>query len=1131
MNFKPLSQMMAFAICLIAVVVRGRAESGSDEFFEARIRPVLAEHCYECHSASAKKVKGGLLVDSREHLLTGGDTGPAIIPGKPDASLLVTAMAHRDKDLAMPPKKDPLPAATVADFEKWIRNGAAWPAKEPTGATAKATGFNLEERKKKFPWVWQTPTKQTIPSVTNASWPRSQEDRFILHRLEEAGLAPATATDDRTWLRRVHFAITGLPPKREEIQAFLADRQPGARERVVDQLLDSPHFGERWARHWMDLMRYAESRGHEGDYIIANAWQYRDYLIRAFNADVPYDRFVQEHLSGDLLPSPRLRPGTSINESVLATGWAFLGEENHSPVDIRQDECERIDNKVDVFSKTFLGLTVACARCHDHKFDPIRSQDYYAIAGFMLGSSFRQVRFEAMENNRAMGVKLASLRAQHMPHLAQLTADSRAAGIKDIVAYLLASRKVISAGASNTIALGEVAQKNSVSSNQLRLWVEHLQRASTNSASPLYLLAKVSLPPDANSETHLEEALNAAHQVVSVRFPAGTRVIADYTRSGVQPWKTDGEAFGNGPTAVGELILGHDIDNPIAGVMIHGAARRDLFWNRLTIAPGNENDSGRLGATGRAGQMLRTPTITLSTGKLHYLIQGKTRAYAAVDSHIMNEGPLHGHLAEVFESGSDKGPRWVTHDLTAYIGHRVHVEFGPEGSGELEILMVVESPETPQWQPPSGVFEPSPNTHTFVEIAREFQSAVATANEVLRRGAFSNSSNVIAQAALANWIVQNPALFGTETSKLLHQAAQDFIAGQDEIARRVQWESRTAVGWFDGTGVDENVLVRGKPFQPGAVSPRSLPAVFISSRPITTTNSSGRYELAQQLVDPENPLVARTMVNRVWHHLYGRGIVATVDNFGALGERPTHPEILDHLTWEFVHEDGWSVKKLIKRLVLMQTYAMSSVASDPRIEELDPSNVLLHRMPVRRLEGEVIRDALLTVSGRLNATVGGPPVQVYLTEFLVGRGRPDKSGPLDGDGRRSVYSAMHRNFLPTLMLAFDAPTPFSTVGRRNVTNVPAQSLALMNDPLFQQQARVWAERLIRESSAIDEIARVRWLFETAYGRLPTQSEIQACHDSLVELADLHHARDVNDLDVWADLCHALLNANDFIYLK
>ena len=322
----------------------------------------------------------------------------------------------------------------------------------PVKSTAADVVFNLAERKQKQAWLWETPRRQKIPAVKDTRWPLAPEDRFILHRLEEAKLSPAPRADDRTWLRRVHFVITGLPPSREEIQAFLADTKPGARERVVDRLLASPHFGERWARHWMDLMRYAESRGHEGDYIIANAWHYRDYLIRAFNEGVPYNQFLLEHLAGDLLPKPRLRPGTDINESVLATGWAFLGEENHSPVDIRQDECERIDNKVDVFSKTFLGLTISCARCHDHKFDPIRAQDYYAMSGFFLGSSFRQVRFEAVGNNRAMATELAALRQRFVPKLAKAVAAANERGIGQIADYLLAAQDVLSEGQSNTFS-------------------------------------------------------------------------------------------------------------------------------------------------------------------------------------------------------------------------------------------------------------------------------------------------------------------------------------------------------------------------------------------------------------------------------------------------------------------------------------------------------------------------------------------------------------------------------------------------------------------------------------------------------------------------------------------------------
>ncbi|MCU1294036.1 MAG: hypothetical protein JWP08_2886, partial [Bryobacterales bacterium] len=929
-----------------------------------------------------------------------------------------------------------------------------------------------------------------------------------------------------------HFIITGLPPSLEEIHAFLADQKPGARERVVDRLLASPHFGERWARHWMDLMRYAESRGHEGDYIIANAWHYRDYLIRAFNENVPYDQFLLEALAGDLLPNPRLRPGTEINESVLGTGWAFLGEEVHSPVDIRQDECERIDNKVDVFSKSFLGLTVACARCHDHKFDPIRTQDYYAMTGFMLGSSYRQVRFEAMENNRKMAGELTELRSRAAPKLAKTIAASRKKGIEQIANYLMAARQVGVADKEQPAAVTEaVARQRSLDAQRLQRWIEHLVQARTNPASPLHLFARLALSSHDESPARFPELLAANQLVKESAFPPDARVVADYTKPGQQPWKVDGEAFGTRPLIPGDVILGTDAANPIAHVMTYGAARRDLFWNRLKAAPGNQNDSGALSATGRSGQMLRTPTVTLGEGKLHYLIKGKTRVYAAVDSHLMVEGPLHGGLVRNFDSGSKNEPRWVTHDLSPYKGHRAHVEFGPDGDGELEVLMVVEAPEPPKWLPPAGVFEPGPASRSLADYAREFQRAAISASQQFASGAVVKSPAPSWQAALAHWFIQNPALFrdGPDSATVL--LANEYLASQSNIASRVRWESRTAVAWFDGTGVDENILVRGKPFQPGPLSPRSLPVAFASARPITTTVSSGRYELARQLVDPSNPLVSRTIVNRVWHHVFGRGIVASVDNFGALGDRPTHPELLDHLASQFVHEDNWSLKRLIKRLVLTQTFAMSSRPADPRNEELDPANALLHRMPVRRLEGEVIRDSLLAVSGRLNPAVYGPPVTVHLTEFLVGRSRPELGGPLDGDGRRSIYTGMRRNFLPTLMQTFDAPTPFSTVGKRNITNVPAQSLALMNDPLFHQQARVWAERLLRAMPEAGSVARVQWLFETAYGRLPTDKESSECLESLSELRKLQNASDERSVDAWSDLCHALQNANEFIYVK
>ncbi len=1000
-----------------------------------------------------------------------------------------------------------------------LSNAPVAGSSSPSGAKDK---FDLNERKQHQPWLWRTPEAAPAPAVRQTRWPSGVEDRFILHQLESAGLAPAADASDRAWLRRVHFVITGLPPSRAELADFLSDRAPGARERVVDRLLASPHYGERWARHWMDLVRYAETRGHEGDYGIANAWHYRDYLIRAFNADVPYDRFLTEHLAGDLMPNPRLRDdghGHAINESVLGTGWAFLGEENHSPVDIRQDECDRIDNKVDVFSKTFLGLTVSCARCHDHKFDPISTQDYYALTGFMLGSSFRQVRFEAMENNRRLGDELATLRTRELPRMARALAAARQSELQHLAVRL--------ADAQKRWADSSFASTNAV----VGAWTDHLRRAATNESHPLHRYAQWAVGTSAGTKPK-----GAAQS--AARPDATVRILADFTQASYQPWKVDGEAFGRGPVPLGELVesalMNADATRPRADawsltlrVMTYGAARRDLFWNRLKTAADNENDSGRLGATGRAGQMLRTPTVTLADGHLHYLIRGRARVYAAVDSHLMNDGPLHGAFAQTFDTGHSPGLRWVTHDLSAYRGHRAHCEFGPDGPGEFELVRVVESAQAPDWQPDRGVVEPSMGASSLEQYAQEIQAAALTANQRLAGdGALTGWTPAL--ASLANWIVTSVDLFADPAPDAA-QVAADYAAARSNLASRVQWESHTAIAWFDGTGVDENILVRGKPFKPSALAPRSLPMAFPAARPIAATESSGRAELARQLVDPDNPLVARVLVNRVWHHVFGRGIIPTVDNFGALGERPSHPELLDYLAARFVREDAWSIKRLLRRLVLTRTFGQASRLADAATEERDPANALLHRMPIRRLEGEVIRDALLAVSGRLDPAIGGPPITIYLTEFQVGRGRPDKSGPLDGDGRRSIYTALRRNFLPSLPQTFDAPTPFSTVGRRNVTNVPGQSLALMNDPLFHQQARVWVERMRRETAGADDSARVRWLFEGAYARLPDDAEIAACRGTLAELRELEAGNAEADVAAWTDLAHALLNANEFIY--
>ncbi len=1096
---RSLSASLFFAI---AASLSCRADERAD-FFEKRVRPILHDHCVECHNA--EKEKGGLRVDSGELLLKGGDSGPAIVVGKPDESLLLKAVRHLDKDLKMPPAKagPKLPDAAIADLAEWVKSGAFWPPGVATIAGEKEK-FNLGARKERLPWIWQTPQKQAIPEVPGST----DVDRFLSAKLLEKGLSPEPPAGDLTWLRRVYFAVTGLPPQREQMQAFLKDTSPQRREHVVDEVLASPHFGERWARHWMDVVRYAESRGHEDDYIIANAWRYRDYLIRAFNSDLPYDRFVAEHIAGDLVP-PRL-DAAGANESVLATGWAFLGEEVHSPVDIRQDECERVDNKVDVLSKAFLGLTVACARCHDHKFDAITQKDYYALSGFVLGSPYRQVRFATMQAHKLAATKLAEIRAAQTGKLTAAFAAAIHPGAENIAAYLMGARRVLFGEKPDAVAAA-----TGLNSGRLTQWTELLKQAVKEPNHPLHSLTMLAHDPDAENPAKVSELI-ARQPSPALSLPADAQIIADFTKAEATPWKTDGPGFGTRPLSAGDVVFGTP-QQPIARIMPYGTASFDRFWSKLSLTPGTEMDSGQLRAAARAGRTVLTPKVTLATGRVHYLIRGKADVYAGVDSHIMINGPLHGSLMARFDTGGKLA--WVTHNLTAFSGHRAHFEFASEGDAALDVLMVVESKDTPTWQP-AAVWQPKADAASLRAVAESFQSdSIATIDAIGSGKPFC--------APLADWLAQNGALLGLDSAKVSAAAAELFRL-QNDLAKTIRWDSPTAVSWADGSGVDEHVLIRGKPTQPGTIAARRLPEAF-GLPLIDTRETNGRAELANQIIDPANPLVARVIVNRVWHHLFGRGIVPTVDNFGYLGERPSHPELLDHLAWQFVHEDTWSIKKLIRRLTLTDAFARSSRAEDAHATEVDPNNLLLHRFPVQRLEGEAIRDALLVVSGRLDPKLGGPPIPVHLTDFIVGRGRPGSSGPLDGAGRRSVYTAVRRNFLPTMMTAFDYPTPFSTVGRRNVTNVPAQTLVLMNDPFVREQAEVWAKRLQHELPGADDTARIEWLFETATTRPPKPEETRFSIESLTELRALYAGKP--ESVVWAEFCHALLSANDFIYLK
>ncbi len=1076
--------MVRLAVLLGLVAPAFGAEpAGTPEFFEAKVRPVLVEHCLKCHGGDkAKAPKGGLRVDGRAALIKGGDSGPALMPGEPAKSRLVEAINFQNADLQMPPKGK-LADAIIADLTAWVKAGAVWPDDKPEAATS-PNGIDIAKRKAEH-WAWQPVRPTNPPAVKDAAWPNSPIDRFILAKLEEKGLKPAGPADRRSWIRRVTFDLIGLPPTPAEIDAFLADSANDAERKVVTRLLDSPHFGERWARHWLDLVRYAESRGHEIDPIIPNAFQYRDYVIRALNADVPYDQFVREHLAGDLLATPRTHSKDKSNESIVGTGFWFLGEEVHSPVDIRQDQADRFDNRIDVFAKTFLGLTVSCARCHDHKFDAISQRDYYALYGIVESSGYRLARFDSMDANRKVSARLAEHDRTAGSKVASTLAE-RIGSTKELGSQLLAAAEALKAGKDYSTKARAIARDRKLDVDAVAGWADLLSQAIEDPRHSFHALAR-----------------RAVNRPIDPTKPAKSpvEVVIDYARSTPAEWYPDEGSFGPAPAQFGSLAVDGSKFVDVS------AATYDRVWDKLTIAPGSENDTGAIGRRVRAGRTLRTPTFRVTAGRVHYLVRGAGMAYAAVAGHTLIHGPLHGHL--VTEFPAQPTFRWVSHDLSAYKGQFTHIEFTP-AAGELAVAMVVQGDVAP---PVPGVEPLVKDAATLEDLANEYSRVVSDSIERWK----STPPNSAVEAALANVLLKR--------TKSLEPLLAELAAARAKIADGLMTRSRLALATWDANGVDENVFIRGSPKGVGERVPRRFLEALSGTNAIGSPGS-GRLELANTISDPtKNPFVARVQVNRIWHHLFGRGLVASVDNFGQLGEVPTHPELLDFLADRYVSE-GWSTKRLIADLVLSRTYRMATVG-DPGSASADPSNLLLHRARLKRLDGESIRDSMLAISGRLDRTPFGPGVPIHLTPFLDGRGRPG-TGPLDGNGRRSIYLAIRRNFLAPMLLAFDTPIPFSTVGRRQVSNVPAQALILMNDPFVHQQAALWAKTaLARPGPSAD---RVRDMYLTAYGRTPTPDEVAACVRFVTEQSTRYGPKS-DEAKAWADLAHTLFNAKEFVYLN
>jgi len=846
--------LIAFLLTLSSAHAEGQAD-----FFEKKIRPVLAKHCFRCHSKDAKPLRAKLQLDTAAGIQTGGQSGGVLGEGDAEKSWLLKALLY--KGPKMPPNGR-LPETVIADFRKWLESGARLPDDRivrQSSDESEAAGTL---------WAFSRPKPVPPPEVGGIAAGSTEIDRFVVARLEQKSLAQGKLASKAVLLRRLSFDLIGLLPTLTEQKQFYEDDSEKAYEKLVDRLLASPHFGERWGRHWLDLARFSESNGADRNVIFQHAWRYARYVITAFNEDRPFDEFVREQIAGDLLPSTSQEQK---DRQLVATGFLTFGPKTFMETKAERFRMDRVDEQIDVVSRSVLGLTISCARCHDHKFDPISTQDYYALAGI-----FRST-------------------------------------------YLLS---------------GPAA-------------------------------------PAGNQYGH-DRPLQ----------PIGKG--ADKLHGPAQNWQDD----------VAEQVK------------VRNKARSDRY------------------------RVLRKKAAQENKRKMS---QSKA------------------------DQGDEAAAKMVA-ELTA----------------EIETLAK--------------------------EIA-EWDEKIKKLDEKLRE-------------------------------------TQDNPPPLPDYAMAVR---------DDETIEDSRVRIAGEFDQLDESVPRGVPTALSESPIPITADQSGRVQLAEWLTSEDNPLTPRVAVNRIWKHLFGGGLVRSVDNFGRTGEKPTHPQLLDWLAVQFM-KDGWSTKKMIRRIVLSRTYRLASSVGENLAAESDPENRLLWRQNQRRLEAEPLRDAMLAVSGELDRT----PPEASPVSQMKDRELNDRvviTSEQKGGLVRSVYLPIARQSLPPMLKAFGFADPSLVIGQRSSRTTPGQQLFLLNDPFVMDRAAMTARRVLK-IEADDDLARIKLLYRTLFAREPTETEQKrsiefvagfqnVVEDSVPRTASVNvdparvpsvkltDSREVT----WAYLCHALLASGEFLYVE
>jgi len=842
------------------------------EFFETRIRPLLAANCYGCHTSSES---GGLRMDSREALLKGGNSGPAIIPNRPETSLLLQVVAHTHSRLKMPQGKPKLKDEDIANLRQWIKDGATWP---------KETQARIE---KSAHWAYQPIREPESPQVINSTWVKNEIDRFVLARLKASGLRPNSAADKRTLLRRATFDLIGLPPSPEELETFVADKSPDAFAKVVERLQASPRYGERWARHWLDIARYSDTQGVNDTTTLLYpfAFTYRDWVIRALNEDLPYDQFLLQQIAADRLPNNDPR-------NLAALGFLTVGRGGFATT-----LEERIDDKVDVAIRGTMALTVSCARCHNHKFDPIPTADYYSL--FSIFANTREPdelplldpdsandpkEIELQKDIAGINDEIEKYRAKRFP---ELKAEYRQAD--QIAKYLIAVYQA--RDLKKEVDVRALTVEKDYNFEMLRRWQSFLRKAADNRDSVFSIWRALAAIPEKDFAANASSA------------------IADCARQNINP-----------------LV---------------------------------------------AAEFARPPATIEETATMYGKLLAKF------------------DRAEPLNDTNEEALRQALHG------------------------------------------EDSPTNIPF-----------ASYNDIrlTKDGQFETDQR---------------------------QKIQRMIT-----ARAFDGAPPRAMAVADAAKLKPAVIyVRGNPNNKGYEVPRQFLRVLAGENRQPFTDGSGRLELARAIIDRNNPLTARVIVNRVWQWHFGHGLVRTSSDFGSRGETPTHPELLDYLAMWFM-ENGWSLKKLHALILASATYQQSS-DDNSSARQRDPENRLLWRMNRQRLDFESLRDAMLAASGQIETTMGGLPVEITTWPFAR---------------RRTVYGYVNRAKLAAEFLTFDFANPDAHVAERYQTTIPQQSLYLMNNPFVVEQTRA----LLRQpevAAAKTPRRRINKLYQLLYGREASAEEI------------------------------------------